>query len=100
MNWEIIGSTGEWAGAIAVVVTLFYLATQIKQSNDLGRFNATKESMNQFNHLNKMVVTDSELRQILMKSGDLSADEREVVYSFAMMYCAVWTTIQTAYDSG
>ncbi len=33
MNWEIIGSTGEWAGAIAVVVTLFYLARQIRQQN-------------------------------------------------------------------
>ncbi len=100
MNWEAVGAIGEIVGAIAVFVTLAYLATQIKQSNDLGRFNATKESMNQFNHVNEMVVTDSELRQILMKSGDLSADEREVVYNFAMMYCAVWATIQTAYDSG
>ena len=33
MNWEVVGSTGEWAGAIAVVVTLFYLARQIRQQN-------------------------------------------------------------------
>jgi len=30
MNWEIVGATGDWAGAIMVVVTLFYLARQIK----------------------------------------------------------------------
>ena len=30
MNWEIIGATGEWAGAVAVVVTLVYLARQIR----------------------------------------------------------------------
>ena len=30
MNWEIIGATGDWAGAFMVVVTLFYLARQIK----------------------------------------------------------------------
>lgn len=33
MNWEIVSSTGEWAGALAVVITLFYLARQIRLSN-------------------------------------------------------------------
>ena len=32
MNWEAIGATGEIVGAIAVVVTLIYLATQIRQN--------------------------------------------------------------------
>ena len=30
MNWEVIGATGDWAGALMVVITLFYLARQIK----------------------------------------------------------------------
>ena len=30
MNWEIIGATGDWAGAFMVVITLFYLARQIR----------------------------------------------------------------------
>lgn len=34
MNWEIVGSTGEWAGAIAVVATLFYVARQIRQNTE------------------------------------------------------------------
>jgi hypothetical protein len=32
MNWEAIGAIGEILGAVAVVATLGYLATQIKQS--------------------------------------------------------------------
>ena len=32
MNWDAIGATGEWAGAIGVIVTLAYLAIQIRQS--------------------------------------------------------------------
>ena len=43
MNWEMIGSTGEWAGAMAVVVTLFYLAKQIRQSNLVGIAEAERE---------------------------------------------------------
>jgi hypothetical protein len=95
-----MGAVGEIVGAMAVFVTLVYLATQTKQSNDLSRFNASKEIMNQFNDLNGMVVSDSELRQLLMKSGELSSDESEQVYNFSMMFCNVWASIQTAHDSG
>jgi len=33
MNWDAIGSIGEIAGAIGVVVSLVYLATQIRQNS-------------------------------------------------------------------
>ena len=35
MNWEAIGAIGELIAAVAVVVTLIYLATQIRQNNKL-----------------------------------------------------------------
>jgi hypothetical protein len=37
MNWEAIGAVGETVGAVAVVVTLIYLAVQIRQSNSQQR---------------------------------------------------------------
>lgn len=100
MNWEAIGAIGQVAGAIAVFVTLLYLAIQIRRSNELSQFSATKEIMNQFNDLNRMVVSDPALRQLLHKNTALSADERECIYNFAMMFCNVWASIQTAYDNG
>ncbi len=33
MNWEAIGAIGELGGAAAVLVTLIYLAVQVRQSN-------------------------------------------------------------------
>jgi hypothetical protein len=99
VNWEAIGAVGEILGAIAVFVTLIYLANQIKQSNNLARFSGTKEIVNQFNKINQMVTTDSELRKVLAKTGDLSADEREQTYNFAMMFCAVWVSAQIAHDN-
>lgn len=33
MNWEAIGAVGEVVGAIAVLVTIFYFAIQIRQNN-------------------------------------------------------------------
>jgi hypothetical protein len=99
VNWDAAGAIGEVVGAAAVLVTLVYLATQIKQANNLSRFDTLKEIMNQFNHLNEMVVADPVLRQLLMKTGELSDDEREQLYVFAIMFCNVWVTIQIAYDN-
>jgi len=33
MNWDAIGAVGQVVGAVGVVVTLFYLATQIRQNS-------------------------------------------------------------------
>ena len=34
MNWEAIGAVGEIVGALGVIVTLAYLATQVRQNTD------------------------------------------------------------------
>ncbi len=47
MNWEIVGALGEWAGAIAVVATLFYLAMQIRDNSNQVRMS----SIVSINHL-------------------------------------------------
>jgi hypothetical protein len=36
MNWDAIGAVGEIVGALTVLITLIYLATQIRQSNRIG----------------------------------------------------------------
>lgn len=75
MNWDAIGAIGEIVGASAVLITLIYLATQVRRSNELSLFSASKEIVNQFNDLNRLVTTDSELRQLLKKTGELTPDE-------------------------
>ena len=51
MNWEAIGAIGETLGAIAVIATLVYLASQIrqlKQQNAQATLEHIHDSMNQF----------------------------------------------------
>ena len=45
MNWEAIGAIGEVVGGIAVVVTLVYLAIQIRQNTHMSRASMTKDLM-------------------------------------------------------
>jgi hypothetical protein len=56
--------------------------------------------MNQFNEINRLVATDSSVRHLLLKEGDLSADETLQLYNFAIIYCNIWVSLQTAHDSG
>ena len=36
MNWDAIGAIGEIAGALAVILTLFYLAIQVRESTKMN----------------------------------------------------------------
>jgi hypothetical protein len=47
MNWDAIGAVGEIVGAIAVVVSLLYLANQIHTSNRAVKQAASKEMMDE-----------------------------------------------------
>lgn len=42
MNWEIIGAIGEVAGALAVVVSVIYLASQVRQNTATSRAEAMR----------------------------------------------------------
>ncbi len=49
MNWEAIGAVGEVVGAVGVVVTLVYLASQIRAQNRESRLAAVADLTTQWN---------------------------------------------------
>ena len=49
MNWEAIGAIGEVVGAVGVVVTLVYLASQIRAQNRESRLAAVADLTTQWN---------------------------------------------------
>ena len=69
MDWNAVGAVGEILGAVAVFLTLLYLATQIKQTNKMARFEATREIMAQFNACNHLCATDATIREVLLKKA-------------------------------
>lgn len=99
MDWEAIGAVGEILGAAAVFLTLFYLANQIRQANEIARFSTFKDIMNLYGDVNKLLTTDTTLRRALMKSPPLPPDEEEQIYNFATMFCNVWQSAQAAHDN-
>jgi len=49
MSLQDLGSLGEFIGGIAVLVTLIYLAVQLRQGNQLNRSASTRTFMNEYN---------------------------------------------------
>jgi hypothetical protein len=100
VNWDAIGAVGEALGAIAVLVTLMYLATQIRQTNRISLFNSSKELIGAYDEINRLVATDSSVRDVLLKQEPLSENEEKQLYAISIMYGNVWVAAETALRNG
>ena len=64
MNWDAIGAISEAFGSIAVVLTLIYLAAQIRQNTESGRDAATINAINNFAYSTEELNRDPDLAKI------------------------------------
>ena len=81
MNWEAIGAVGEIAGALGVIISLIYLASQIRTQNRESRLAAATEWTNQWNDFLASVAERPRLAEVWMKGlQDFSSlNESEVI---------------------
>jgi hypothetical protein len=100
VNWDALGAIGEIVGAVLVLATLVYLASQIRQTNEISRFGTTKDIMVKFDLLNDRLVADSGLRHALHTSEPLTEEEKDLPYSFVNMWANTWIICQSAHDNG
>lgn len=100
LNWDAIGAVGEILGAGTVLITLVYLAKQLQHSQSSTALDASERLIRGFDDINRVVATDASLREVLVKEGELSPVEELQLYTFAVLYCNIWISAQTAYDSG
>ena len=67
MNWEAVGAIGELAGAGGVIVSLLYLAMQIRRQNVESRFAAVHELVSQTNAFFGAAAENNEVATIWVK---------------------------------
>lgn len=79
MNWEAIGSIGEIVGSIAVVITLFYLALQIRHANKQSEIDSLRYSWDGLNQICDQFSDSTEKASIINRGraslDSLDADE-------------------------
>lgn len=64
MNWEALGAIGEISGAGVTVVTLLYLALQIRHSREATQASTELEASTQLSVLTARIADDPEIRRI------------------------------------
>ena len=67
MNWDALGAIGEIVGATAVVISVFYLAVQIRKQTVESRLTATRDVSDKRSGFMKLLVSDEDLSQIWLK---------------------------------
>ena len=64
MNWEAVSALGQVVGAFAVVLTLVYLAAQVRQNTSGVKIGATAGAIAAIQEWNYLFISDSSVRQV------------------------------------
>jgi len=103
MNWEAISAVGEIVGSVAVVVSLLYLTTQVKQANRQSASDAGFAFISELNHMNDFVFTDPDGASIVVKlksDAALTAEEQVKVEAFTDRSINTWYSAEVSYRNG
>lgn len=98
MNLQDLGNIGELLAAIGTLLTLFYLAVQIRQNTRAVRAASHHSVTDSFNHLNAIIGTDPSAARIfrlgLEDPGRLDEDQQ---FSFGYLMLAYMRIFETLY---
>jgi hypothetical protein len=70
MNWEAIGAVGETVGALAVLVTLIYLAMQIRQNTRSVQAAAVDSANSQVSKIREVIFADANVANMYRRGNE------------------------------
>ena len=78
MNWDAIGAIAELLGAIGVIASLIYLATQSRQNTETVRSAAVESAADRFAENNRVAALNLDLAELL-ESGHSDYEALSIV---------------------
>ena len=97
MNLESLGNIGEFIGGLAVIVSLLYLAIQIRQNTKTIRASNYESVLNGLREFHALIAQDGELADIFMRgSADLASLKPQERVRFNMVQYNVFTNFSVA----
>ncbi len=94
MNWDALGAIGEFVGAIAVVISVLYLAWQVRGQVQESKLTAIHETSVGFREGIAATFLDQQLSELFVKAKDgpdgLTEAERLQFVAFVQRNYRVW----------
>jgi hypothetical protein len=103
MNWEALGAVGEIVGAVAVVVTIGYLAVQIRRNTLSNRATFLFQAQSEGTRIQEKIFGDPDTARLLVLlrnrelPADLSPDELERIKAFSNAVMNMYVSLAMAH---
>lgn len=100
LNWEAVGAIAEFVGALAVLITLIYLATQIRNQNRQSRDASSQWGVSQFNALRLLTMQNEDVARVMLKGFEGSdaldpLEELQFFNSVDYVFATLWSQFQS-----
>ena len=79
MNWDAIGAIGELVGSLAVLITVLYLALQVKHARREMRIGTQRQRYETFRNLTQEMSRNAELRRIYSRLREGFTEDMETI---------------------
>jgi hypothetical protein len=96
MSWDAVAALAELIGALAVVITVAYLAVQIRQNTQTAHAGVQQGMLDTLHSVRLALSHDPELARLLIKANreyeSLTPEEALRFGSFANDFLAIWAS--------
>jgi len=91
MNWDAISAIAESIGALGVIISILYLAREMRRSAKATGMHAYQQLLDHISEISKIAITDSDFRMLLIKINDpdYEPDDNEVLALKTVMLMAM-----------
>ena len=104
MNWDAIGAIGENRGALAVVISVLYLALQIRQNTRHVRSSGYQAAAQTGNNFLEGLASSPEALRVFQNAQEsyagLSDEERLLAHALIMQVFLMWESLYYQYEDG
>ncbi|MDH3619507.1 MAG: hypothetical protein OER91_01350 [Gammaproteobacteria bacterium] len=103
MNWDALGAIGEIIGAVAVVVTLLYVARQIRQAGAQTQAQARYSFVEAYGHMNNSITGSKAVASVFrrgIRGEDLDEDEYIQFFALLGQFLNTWSVLFDLHEDG
>jgi hypothetical protein len=103
MSWDVVTAISEFIGALAVVISLMYVAAQVKQSNRQAASDSSRALLSEFSRVDELILTTPEIVALMVKlrsEAELSAEEKILAEHFCLRHLNNWMVAESSHENG